>query len=561
MRVSVLFRPWMAFFALVATLSISSFQGQAQDPTWASVRRATSTTNSRSQGQSIAVAPDGSRFFYGTFEGSFTFGRTTLTTGIFTFNSYLGKLNADGSLAWLRQYENSLPWALAVDATGNLYVGGNFNGTISFGSLTLTAPGGLRGFVVKLTPQGEGLWGKVEEAPQADRGNCFLNHLTTDAAGNVYASGGFTGAIRFGGEAANQLVTSRVAYDIFLCKFSPSGSVLWARKAGGTDNDFSNDLAADASGNTYLTGSFTGSATFGAVTLNAANATDQDLYVAKVDPQGSFVWAQRAGTANSDAGETIAVDAAGVVAVGGFINSRLVGVSFQGVAYLACYGADGSPLWSREITPSVSGLYSVKDVAYDGRGGLYAIGNYQGALTLDGTTLPSASKESAFVARYNGRGTVRWAGAATFTGTLPDGTCTFECIATDASGNAYLLGEGPGTISFGSLNSAGEIDGNITTFEAKLNSGGVLTAARTPGASLTLTAYPNPASERATLVLPPGGGELTITDGLGRRVRTQVLPAVAGAVELGLGGLVPGLYHLRARLGNGQTAATQLLVR
>ncbi|MBD2768726.1 T9SS type A sorting domain-containing protein [Hymenobacter sp. BT664] len=471
----------------------------------------------------------------------------------------MGKLNPDGSLAWLRQYENNLPWTLAVDATGNLYVGGSFSRTISFGSLTLTDPS-IRLFVAKLTPQGEGLWGKVEEGSPLDRLNYGLSSLTTDAAGNVYASGGFIGAMRFGSEAANQLVSSGLAYDVFLYKFSPSGSVLWGRKAGGTGNDGNSDLAADASGNTYLTGVFTGSATFGTVTLNATNAADQDLYVAKFDPQGSIMWAQRAGTANNDAGKAIAVDAAGVVAVGGFINSRLVGPRFESMTYLACYGANGNPLWSREIAPSVlsSGYSGVADVAFDGRGGLYAISTYLGTLTLGSTTLPVVSKESAFVVRYNGQGTARWAGAA-----IPDVTdvskFAFTYIATDAAGNAYLVGEGAGTISLGPLNTAG---GNYQSiFEAKLNSGGVLTAARTPGAALTLTAYPNPASERATLVLPSGGGELTITDGLGRRVRTQVLPAVAGTVELGLGGLAPGLYQVRAQLGNGQTAATRLLVR
>ncbi|MBD2768728.1 T9SS type A sorting domain-containing protein [Hymenobacter sp. BT664] len=559
MRITVRFRPWMALFALVATLSLSSFRGQAQDPTWASVRRAASTTNTASYGDAIAVAPDGSRFFHGTFQGSFTFGGTTLTAVGAGFDSYLGKLNPDGSLAWLRQYSGGLPWKLAVDATGNLYVGGNLGGTISFGSLTLTGPGGLRAFVAKLTPQGEGLWGKVEEAPQAARGDCFLSSLITDAAGNVYASGNFSGTMRFGSEAANQLMTTNNAvFDIFLCKFSPSGSVLWARKAGGEGNDDNRDLAADASGNTYLTGNFTGSATFGTVTLNAANATDQDLYVAKFDPQGNVVWAQRAGTANDDTGEAVAVDAAGVVAVGGNVNSRLVGAGFQRAAYLACYGANGSPLWSREITPSIPGLYSVKDVAYDGRGGLYAIGDYEGALTLGGTPLPLAGKPSAFVARYNGQGTARWAGAGIAEGAGPNDGCSFDYIDADATGNAYLLGAAVGNVSFGSLNSVGST--NATLFEAKLNSGSVLAAARTPGAALPLTVYPNPASGQTTLVLPQGGGELTITDGLGRVVRTQALPAVAGAVELGLGGLAPGLYQLRARLSNGQTAATPLLV-
>ncbi|MBD2768725.1 hypothetical protein IC235_12595 [Hymenobacter sp. BT664] len=386
-----------------------------------------------------------------------------------------------------------------------------------------------------------------------------MTSLTTDAAGNVYASGRFNGAMRFGSEAENQLVASRGTSNVFLYKFSPSGTILWARKAGGTGSASASDVAIDAAGNTYLTGDFMGSATFGTITLNAASATDRDLYVAKFDPRGIVIWAQRVGTTNNDSGNAIAVDAAGRVAVGGFINKRVVSSSYESTAYLACYGADGTPLWSREITPSLPGDYSVPDVAFDGRGGLYAIGDYQGTLTLGSTPLPLASKQSAFVARYTGEGTAQWAGAGIAEGTGSDDLCHFDRIGTDVAGNAYLFGSARGDVSFGSLNVVGGTNRNI--IEAKLNSGSVLAAARTPEATLTLTVYPNPASDQVTLVLPHGGGELTITDGLGRRVRTQVLPAVAGAIELGLGGLAPGLYHLRARLGNGQTAATQLLVR
>ncbi|MBI3656974.1 MAG: SBBP repeat-containing protein [Acidobacteria bacterium] len=55
--------------------------------------------------------------------------------------------------------------------------------------------------------------------------------------------------------------------DIFLAKYDAAGNVLWARRAGGSDDDLANGVAVDGSGNAYVTGFFDGTATFGTTTL------------------------------------------------------------------------------------------------------------------------------------------------------------------------------------------------------------------------------------------------------------------------------------------------------
>jgi len=557
MRTPNLFQALLPRLGLAVALGLAGFSGQAQvaAPTWASVQRVTSSPDpdNISVGSKVVVAPDGSQFFYGRFLGSFTIGGTTITAGAEDNQFFLAKLNPAGTLAWVRQGEEvsgDSESTLAVDAAGNVYLAGFFEEGFSFGSVVFTSASGTTdSFLLKLDPQGQTVWSKTGGVTNGD---AYLRGVATDAAGNVYISGNFEGQLNFGGGAANQL--SANDSNIFLYKFSPSGAPAWARQAGGLRGDTNYDLAADAAGNTYLTGSISGSASFGTVVLNATT-TDEDMYVAKFDAQGTALWAQRAGTVSNDQGQTIAVDAAGTVAVGGFVNAIPVGTfDYESTAYLARFGAQGTLLWSRQIEPSVRGEYSILGISYDGRGGIYAVGSYAGNLTLAGTTL-TAIEESPFVVRYDGTGNAVWVGTTTHS--VPSESFFLD-VTTDAAGNAYLAGAVLGNVSFGSIATSGP---NYSAFLAKLNAGGIVTSTRQKVADLPLSAYPNPASERATVVLPQGGGQLVVVDALGRTVRTQALPTAAGPFEVSLAGLTSGMYQLRATLGNGRTAATRLTVR
>jgi hypothetical protein len=81
--------------------------------------------------------------------------------------------------------------------------------------------------------------------------------------------------------------------DIFVAKHDSSGQVLWARRAGDSGSDCGNGIAVDYLGNSYVTGFFSGTATFGSVILTGSGGTD--VFVAKYDAGGELVWVQKAG--------------------------------------------------------------------------------------------------------------------------------------------------------------------------------------------------------------------------------------------------------------------------
>jgi hypothetical protein len=78
-------------------------------------------------------------------------------------------------------------------------------------------------------------------------------------------------------------------------------------------------IAVDASGNSYVTGGFEGTATFGSTTLESSGS--QDIFVAKLDNRGNWLWAKKAGGTDSDYGYGIAVDASGNSYVTGYFYS------------------------------------------------------------------------------------------------------------------------------------------------------------------------------------------------------------------------------------------------
>ncbi len=91
--------------------------------------------------------------------------------------------------------------------------------------------------------------------------------------------------------------------------FAQNVDWLWAKQAGGTSSDVSYNIAVDANGYSYVTGCFRGSATFGTTTLTSSG--EADIFVAKLNSNGNWLWAKQVGGTNKDSGSGIAVDANG----------------------------------------------------------------------------------------------------------------------------------------------------------------------------------------------------------------------------------------------------------
>ncbi|MCB2378127.1 hypothetical protein LGH70_11070 [Hymenobacter sp. BT635] len=530
-------------FLALALFGLPAVGAQAQtSPSWASVRRI-SSTNGESNGRSIAVAADGSQYVSGVFDGTITLGSTTLRAGAGDGHIYLAKYDAAGTVLWATAVESSgseFFGRVAIDAAGNAYLTGYFEQLLTAGTTSLTSIGN-EAYVLKYNAQGVLQWAK-----QGGASGTYAQGIDVDASGNVTIAGDFSSSVSFG------TTTPLTGGGVFLYRFSPTGTVLLAKQV--SSSGFTNAAAVDGAGNTYITGGFDSGFTYGNTTL--ASAGGVDIFLVKVDAAGNVVWARRDGGVNEDNSQNIALDANGNPLLCGYYDGVSNTNGETSKIYVARYTKDGIQLWARQISSSVASFQTATAAAYDGRGGYYVTGSIQGTTTF-GTTALSAVGENMFVARYDSPGNVLWAARVAGTNPVTDASIGFG-IDTDASGNAYVTGAIVGNATFGTLNSSGA---GINTFVAKLNAGGTVASTRPATAALKLSLYPNPAAGSTSLLLPAAGGRLVLSDVLGRTVREQQLPPVAGACPVSLDGLTPGLYQLRATLGNGQVGTAALTVR
>lgn len=310
--------------------------------------------------------------------------------------------------------------------------------------------------------------------------------VAVDATGNVYVAGRFRGIAAFGTDTLRSALTNPTypSQDIFLVKYNASGAVIWARQAGGPDDDSAIGIDLDAAGNAYVSGYFSGYCSIAGDTLVAQGSYDALLF--KYDGNGTFKWARNAGGFGNDEGWGVAVDPLGNATLTGYFDNALrVSDSITVVAdsgsfrrpFVARYDASGQPLWAR-IVGGTSGLYA-RGIAADAVGNVYVTGNTTG-------------DQDAFVASYDAQGQEVWV-RQYGSGSVDRGIT----IAADAYGEVFVSGQYVGTVAFGAdtLTSAGP-----DMFLLKLNAAnGTAVWARSGGGSstdygiaLALDVYGNP---------------------------------------------------------------------
>lgn len=289
------------------------------------------------------------------------------------------------------------------------------------------------------------LWAKAA----GNNGYDYAMSVTADSAGNSYVTGYYNTSISFD---PTHTLTSTGSTDLYIVKYDPSGNVLWASTAVGSDVDISSAVAVDDLGNVYLAGYFKSpTLTFGTTTLVNSGGFIYDLFVAKYDPDGNALWAKSAGGTGDDRAYGIAVDEAGNSFITGYFLSPtitlgpsiLTNTGFSDI-YIAKYAPDGTALWGRSpVGPGWEYSYSV---AADHLGHVFLAGRLNGnTLTFGTIVLTKVANHDVIVAKYTTDGEVVWAKNA---GTNGDNVA--NAVTADIYGNCYAAGRfGGNNIIFG----------------------------------------------------------------------------------------------------------------
>jgi hypothetical protein len=227
---------------------------------------------------------------------------------------FLAKYDASGNYVFAKNMggtSSETANAIAMDGTGNVYITGYYFGTSDFdpgvGTASLSSVSGTQDiFIAKYDASGNYLYAKSIGGTSNDRGQS----ITVDGSGNVYITGYFTGTADFDPSASTANVATIGSNDIFLAKYDASGNYVYAKGIGGTGDDRGMDIAIDGSDNLYITGNFSTTADFdpSASTASLVSAGGTDVFVAKYDASGNYVYARALGGTAADLGNAIAVD-------------------------------------------------------------------------------------------------------------------------------------------------------------------------------------------------------------------------------------------------------------
>ncbi|MGB3075304.1 MAG: MopE-related protein, partial [Chitinophagales bacterium] len=289
------------------------------------------------------------------------------------------------------------------DDAGNVYITGSYiSNSISFDGVTLAnSQANFEDFfIAKYDNNGNAIWARHASGA----GNDKAFGVGTDAAGDVVVTGHFSsGTLNFG----TQTLFNSGGFDIFIVKYDQNGNLVWAKNPGGNGYDFNFSMEMDADGNAYVTGYFSSyQLTFGSITIT--NTGGDDIYVVKYDPSGTALWAQQAGGISYDYGYDVSVDGAGNVFLTGnfqssniaFGNINLTNTTGYADYFVVKYNSSGTSQWALN---GVSSDYTFgRGCGADDAGNIYVTGLFgNSTLTLGNITLTTfAGATDMFIARY-----------------------------------------------------------------------------------------------------------------------------------------------------------------
>ena len=249
--------------------------------------------------------------------------------------------------------------ATVADASGNLYVGGYFLGTVTMGGTLLTSAGNADAFV--------GKWNlATQRFTWAQRaGGMFNDQILGIAVSgtSVYVAGVFAVSATFGTRTVNAVGGA----DGFVAKLTDAGATAsfdWVQVAGGANEDRATGVAVNGT-SVYLTGTYrSASATLG--TFSLANPTAaftamgrSYVFVAKLVDAGAtstYAWATgTGGFVGDDQVTAVAVNGPSVYITGDFIGALGLGATRLNsaggrdvyVAKLADTGSAGTFTWAK----------------------------------------------------------------------------------------------------------------------------------------------------------------------------------------------------------------------
>lgn len=476
------------FFLVLCAVCLQNMV-QAQSPSLLFPVATPVNATSSSLVNSTAVDAAGNIYVAGQFQGSVAFGSTTFVSDGYE-DVFVAKYNSTGVLQWAKRAGgegSDIGYGIAI-GSNSVYITGVFGTIMNFNTPSATGSNEVAGvsdiFLAKYDDAGNFQWARragETAGIRTDRGNAIAVSGT-----DVFITGTFSNTIDFNTPSApgtNEITSDNNSDDIFLAKYNSAGDFQWARRAGGSGTDEANGIAVSGSA-IYVTGVFRGITNFNTPSAVGSNeitsAGGKDMFLAKYDVSGNFLWAKRAGGEGDDDGKSVSVSGNAIYVTGffdgfygaaNFNNPTATGTNELNSAgandvFLAQYDDAGNFQWAKRAG-GTSG-----DIAYSvvaSSNAAYIVGSFGGAANFNtpsavgSNEITSAGGNDIFVAKYNGLGGFEWAQRGGGTGFLERGY-GIALLGT----SIYAVGSFVGTANFNTPSATGSNE--LTS----LNEGGYL---------------------------------------------------------------------------------------
>ena len=350
--------------------------------------------------QAIAVGPDKSVYFggsFGGFEGKLTLGKFTVYNPNSLFSDlFFGKYDSLGNIQWLYSLNSNnglgnsfdAVTSIAVDQTGNMYMGGYFAHTLDFdpgpGVANMTADGALNaGFYAKYSPKGAFIWAQSFEDGSS---SSQVQKLITDDV-SLYVLSRFSGTVMFQGVKQ----TSAGDYDILFsrvqCSNGLPGTNGWTRRIGGPGSDIPSALSF-AGSNILVGGNFEGTCDFGTISKTSAGGIDG--FFASFRAASTLNFVQTIGGTEAENVSDLEVDTGGNIICAGYFSGAC---DFNGTASLGVVnsygGRDGfiakyTNMGSFDRMEKIGGAGhdQITDMAISHLNEVYALGKVEGTANI-----------------------------------------------------------------------------------------------------------------------------------------------------------------------------------
>ncbi|MGM0648066.1 MAG: T9SS type A sorting domain-containing protein [Bacteroidota bacterium] len=261
------------------------------------------------------------------------------------------------------------------------------------------------------TQQAEWAW--VQQAGSNNYEYC--HSLTTDTYENIYVTGNLYSEIILGPDT----LVSNGGSDIYIAKYDKNSNFIWAKQIGGAHSDFSYRIKIDHSNNLIITGLIGGSGIVQIGDTSFYVHGDTDIFLAKYDNNGNFLWARTAGGNYSsyqpsswDCGRSVDIDRNNNIFITGSFRDTAVFesdtiISYGGIdAFIAKYSQDGQLIWVDNYGSSSADNGNV--VKVNNADDLFVTGWFEDTIQIADTVLVPHNNMNNFILKLTNAGDRIW---------------------------------------------------------------------------------------------------------------------------------------------------------